>query len=46
MTKFLIGLVFVLLGAYVYGLNRSMPTTYAAPIYPFSPGMLFVGFSI
>jgi hypothetical protein len=26
-------------GAYVYGLNRSIPTTYAAPIYPFSPGM-------
>jgi RNA-binding protein Musashi len=26
-----------LLSAYVYGLNRSIPTTYAAPIYPFSP---------
>ncbi|CAF0909069.1 unnamed protein product [Didymodactylos carnosus] len=26
-----------LLSAYVYGLNR-MPATYAAPIYPFSPG--------
>ena len=26
------------LGAYVYGLNRNMPATYAAPIYPFSPG--------
>jgi hypothetical protein len=25
-------------GAYVYGLNRNMPATYAAPIYPFSPG--------
>ncbi|CAF5101563.1 unnamed protein product [Rotaria sp. Silwood1] len=28
-----------ILSAYVYGLNRSIPTTYAAPIYPFSPGM-------
>jgi hypothetical protein len=29
-------------GAYVYGLNRTIPTTYAGPIYPFSPGMFFV----
>ncbi|CAF0761386.1 unnamed protein product [Rotaria sp. Silwood1] len=28
-----------ILSAYVYGLNRSIPTTYAAPIYPFSPGL-------
>jgi len=28
-------------GAYVYGLNRTIPTTYAGPIYPFSPGMFF-----
>jgi RNA-binding protein Musashi len=28
-----------LLSAYVYGLNRSIPTTYAAPLYPFSPGL-------
>jgi len=28
-----------MLSAYVYGLNRSIPTTYAAPIYPFSPGL-------
>jgi RNA recognition motif-containing protein len=26
-----------ILSAYVYGLNRSIPATYAAPIYPFSP---------
>ncbi|CAF5095113.1 unnamed protein product, partial [Rotaria magnacalcarata] len=26
-----------ILSAYVYGLNRSIPTTYATPIYPFSP---------
>ena len=26
------------LGAYVYGLNRTIPATYAAPIYPFSHG--------
>jgi hypothetical protein len=28
-----------ILSAYVYGLNRSMPATYAAPMYPFSPGL-------
>jgi len=28
-----------LLSAYVYGLNRNMPPTYATPIYPFSPGL-------
>ncbi|CAF3340952.1 unnamed protein product [Rotaria socialis] len=28
-----------ILSAYVYGLNRSIPATYAAPIYPFSPGL-------
>jgi hypothetical protein len=28
-----------LLSAYVYGLNRTIPATYAAPIYPFSPGL-------
>ncbi|CAF1414207.1 unnamed protein product [Adineta ricciae] len=28
-----------ILSAYVYGLNRSIPTTYAAPIYPFSPAI-------
>jgi RNA-binding protein Musashi len=28
-----------ILSAYVYGLNRSIPTTYAGPIYPFSPGL-------
>ncbi|CAF1130704.1 unnamed protein product [Rotaria sordida] len=28
-----------ILSAYVYGLNRSIPTTYATPIYPFSPGL-------
>ena len=37
--QFLPSSFFYLLGAYVYGLNRSIPTTYAAPIYPFSPGM-------
>jgi hypothetical protein len=29
------------LGAYVYGLNRTIPATYAGPIYPFSPGMFY-----
>lgn len=28
-----------ILSAYVYGINRNIPTTYAAPIYPFSPGL-------
>lgn len=28
-----------ILSAYVYGVNRTIPTTYAAPIYPFSPGL-------
>lgn len=28
-----------ILSAYVYGLNRNIPATYAAPIYPFSPGI-------
>ncbi|CAF0863654.1 unnamed protein product [Rotaria sordida] len=28
-----------ILSAYVYGLNRSIPTTYAGPIYPFSPAI-------
>lgn len=28
-----------ILSAYVYGLNRNIPTAYAAPIYPFSPGL-------
>ncbi|CAF1439475.1 unnamed protein product [Adineta ricciae] len=28
-----------LLSAYVYGLNRTIPATYAAPIYPFSHGL-------
>ncbi|CAF0837887.1 unnamed protein product [Didymodactylos carnosus] len=32
-----------LLSAYVYGLNR-MPATYAAPIYPFSPGQAATSF--
>ena len=30
-----------ILSAYVYGLNRTIPATYAAPIYPFSPGRYF-----
>ena len=38
---FLIRYLFFYQGAYVYGLNRSIPATYAAPIYPFSPGMFF-----
>lgn len=28
-----------ILSAYVYGLNRTMPATYATPIYPFSPAL-------
>jgi RNA recognition motif-containing protein len=28
-----------ILSAYVYGLNRTIPATYAGPIYPFSPGL-------
>jgi len=28
-----------ILSAYVYGLNRTIPATYATPIYPFSPGL-------